>query len=89
MGTRSFWNYPPVTGGGGIGGSGGENGVSGENAATSRGHTTRNGGLYGGGAGGVGDNSYYPQSLQKGGRGCVRIIWGAGRLFPSTGTGDM
>jgi hypothetical protein len=24
-----------------------------------------------------------------GGRGCVRIIWGAGRSFPSTGTGDM
>jgi hypothetical protein len=27
--------------------------------------------------------------LQRGGRGCVRIIWGAGRFFPSTGTGDM
>ena len=80
---------PPITGSGGVGGSGGENGVSGENGQTSRGHTTRNGGLYGGGAGGCGDNSYFPQSLQKGGRGCVRIIWGAGRLFPSTGTGDM
>jgi hypothetical protein len=24
-----------------------------------------------------------------GGRGAVRIIWGAGRAFPSTNTGDL
>jgi hypothetical protein len=27
--------------------------------------------------------------MNPGGRGCVRIIWGEGRRFPSTGTGDM
>jgi hypothetical protein len=27
--------------------------------------------------------------LHRGGRGCVRIIWGPNRSFPSTGTGDM
>ena len=76
--------------GGGEGGSGGENGTCGENGGTSNfGNTTRTGGLYGGGAGGPGDNLAQGQGYQKGGRGCVRIIWGAGRFFPSTGTGDM
>ena len=80
---------PPNTGSGGMGGSGGEDGRAGENGYTSKGQLYRPGGLYGGGAGGVGDNSYWPQSLDKGGRGCVRIIWGNGRAFPATGTGDM
>ena len=74
---------------GGYGGSGGENGRSGENPYYSRGFNDRPGGLYGGGGGGPGDNVDFGHGTQIGGRGCVRIIWGAGRSFPSTGTGDM
>ena len=74
---------------GGGGGSGGEDGFGGENGWTSRGHRVRHGGLYGGGSGGCGDNLPDGYGLNRGGRGCVRIIWGTGRFFPSTGTGDM
>ena len=42
------------------------------------------GASYGGGSGGTGDNGYNP-----GGGGAVRIIWGPGRAFPSTNTGNM
>ena len=76
---------------GGRGGSGGQPGVIGENPWYSYGSFgDREGGMYGGGGGGSGSNA--PQGgagLNRGGRGCVRIIWGAGRSFPSTGTGDM
>jgi hypothetical protein len=47
------------------------------------------GGYYGGGgAGGVrgGGNQ---TNAGRGGPGVVRIIWGAGRAFPSTNTGDL
>ena len=74
---------------GGYGGSGGENGRSGENPYYGRGFNDRPGGLYGGGGGGPGDDVGFGHGYQIGGRGCVRIIWGAGRSFPSTGTGDM
>ena len=74
---------------GGKGGSGGEDGRMGENPWYSYGTGERPGGLYGGGGGGPGDNSAFGHGIQVGGRGCVRIIWGAGRKFPSTGTGDM
>jgi len=77
------------TGTAGAGGSGGEDGCSGENGPTNYGHNFRHGGLYGGGGGGPGDNSNFGHGLQKGGRGCVRIIWGDNRSFPSTGCGDM
>ena len=75
---------------GGGGGSGGENGRMGENPSFSYGSGQLDGGLYGGGAG-QGGNSSAAGGYQtyKGGRGCVRIIWGPGRSFPSTGTGDM
>lgn len=73
---------------GGGGGSGGEGGMIGENPWWSWGCVTRPGGLYGGGGGGPG-SSGIGQGMQRGGRGCVRIIWGEGRKFPSTGTGDM
>jgi hypothetical protein len=39
-----------------------------------------NGGAYGGGSGGA---------LGSGGHGAVRIIWGTGRSFPSTNTGNV
>lgn len=87
-----------VTGSGGSGGSGGYRrgggGVGpygqGANGAAhggggSGGESTsgRNGGKYGGGAG------HNISSNGNGGGGCVRIIWGAGRAFPSTNTQDM
>lgn len=74
----------------GVGGSGGENGIMGENPWYSQGVTgNRRGGLYGGGGAGTGTSGPGGIGLNEGGRGCVRIIWGAGRSFPSTGTGDM
>jgi hypothetical protein len=46
--------------------------------------------MFGGGGGGTGTNtSLGGGGMNQGGRGCVRIIWGANRSFPSTGTGDM
>ena len=46
------------------------------------------GGVYGGGAGCVDDAGPFPQSHADGGGGAVRIIWGTGREFPNTLTGD-
>ena len=77
-------------GGGGGGGSGGGNGVGGWSGGT--------GGLYGGGGGGGGSeqglnngNPYGPfdQGGHAGRWGAVRIIWGSGRAFPSTNTGNV
>lgn len=69
----------------GGGGSGGTNGTTG---GTGGGADGGNGGLYGGGAGGGG--SYYydlsPVAIGSSGAsgvGAVRIIWGAGRSYPS------
>lgn len=58
---------------GGNPGSGGSAGPDGSQYAGG------DGGLYGGGGG----------ALANAGTGAVRIIWGAGRSFPSTNTGDM
>ena len=44
----------------------------------------RTGGEYGGGGGGGTDNR-----AGNGSGGAVRIIWGAGRSFPYTNTGDV
>jgi hypothetical protein len=54
-------------------------GTPGSNGATSG--NLYDGGLYGAGGAGVNDS--------LGGGGAVRIIWGAGRAFPSTNTGDL
>jgi hypothetical protein len=43
--------------------------------------------LYGGGGGGRSDNG--PGLGAPGGQGAVRIIWGTGRSYPSTGTADV
>jgi hypothetical protein len=64
--------------GGGGGGSGG--------GAGSAVDAVRTGGLYGGGGGGQCFNTV---SGGDGGGGAVRIIWGAGRAFPSTNTQNM
>ena len=89
-------------GGGGQGGGGGGVGILGQGAngaagaggptngrqggggsgglPTSAGADTRSGGLYGGGGAGTGIG---------GAGGAVRIIWGDGRAFPSTNTGNL
>jgi hypothetical protein len=64
---------PAHSGAGGGGGSGGADGG------------LYVGGFYGGGSGGMG--SGLPNG--EGRHGAVRIIWGAGRAFPSTNTGDV
>lgn len=74
-------------GGGGAGGSGGTNGMSGENPTNSTGqggNTGLVGGTCGGGGGGAGDG--WPGNGGIGGIGGVRIIWGAGRSYPSNAT---
>jgi len=67
----------------GSGGSGGGNG--GYYASPSEGGK---GGLYGGGAGCVDNAGPFPEANADGGGGAVRIIWGTGRQFPNTGTGN-
>ena len=64
---------------GGGGGSGGTAGAT--NTATPSG-----GGLYGGGGGGRTDQA---GAGGAGGQGAIRIIWGAGRAYPSTNTADV
>lgn len=62
-------------------GKGGSGGADGNNIF---------GGLYGGGGGGGGIASDGSSTAGfAGGQGAVRIIWGTGRAFPSTLTGDM
>lgn len=70
------------------GGSGGETSTARENPFLSYGSYVGPGGRYGGGGSGPGSSSLGLGS-NRGADGCVRIIWGAGRSFPSTGTGDM
>lgn len=65
------------SGGGGGGGSGGGAGASGGTGSA--------GGAYGGGGGG-GTTDY---AGGTGGIGGLRIIWGAGRSYPSTNTADV
>ena len=72
-----------VAGGGG-GGSGGGNGST----ATVY-YGPGNGGLYGGAGGGGLNISEGVNYFQLGSAGAVRIIWGAGRAFPATNTGNV
>ena len=76
-------------GSGGNGGSGGQVGTS-----VGLGYQgQRIGSTYGAGGGGGGSQfsspPYHWYNGADGGHGAVRIIWGAGRLFPSTNTGDV
>ena len=70
--------------GNGKGGSGGANGSNHEYSVETRGS---NGGLYGGGGGGTYNDAYGLSG--SGAAGAVRIIWGFGRAFPSTNTGNL
>ena len=78
-------------GAGGFGGSGGGN-ASQANSTVSPVNVYGTGtpstpGLYGGGGSGSDNPTVAEQS--NGGGGAVRIIWGAGRAFPSTNTGNL
>jgi len=66
--------------------SAGGGGGSGGTAGATNSSTPLGGGLFGGGGGGRTDSS---GTGGAGGSGAVRIIWGSGRAYPSTGTGDM
>lgn len=71
------------------GGSGGSNGTMQEPSGATTGQLTQ-GGSYGGGGGGIysiGISGPWPTS--RGGNGAVRIIWGLGRAYPSTNTGNV
>jgi hypothetical protein len=76
--------------GSGVGGSTGGpfNGPTGGVGAVGGATGTRpNGGNYGGGGGGCDDDTN--SAGGNGGQGVVRIIWGPGRSYPGTGTGDV
>ena len=77
--------YSHQTGSGGQGGSGGTCGNPGEPWSNWTGNGYSCGGNYGGGGGGGGTS----HGGGWGGRGAVRIIWGPGRSFPNTNTGDL
>ena len=76
--------------GGQLGGYGGSGGADGTNGGVGPGsnYTAGPGGAYGGGGGGA-TNGGYGETSGAGGNGVVRIIWGAGRAYPSTNTGDL
>lgn len=83
-GAAGIYNSGTGAAGGGGGGSGGNNGNTGLAA-----YSPGNGGLYGGAGGGGYDGPADTEYFQSGVAGAVRIIWGAGRSFPSTNTGDV
>lgn len=84
-----------LSGAGGSGGSGGGSGLQSTVTGVSGLGTAPDGGAYGGGggSGGVrirlttGAELIYPSGV--GATGAVRIIWGTGRSFPSTNTGNV
>ena len=93
-GASSGWgNYSPYGGGTDIYGQGvnGQGGTGGDTGTATGGYQGSNvngtqtvTAEYGGGAGGGVWSGIY-----NGNSGAVRIIWGAGRAFPSTHTGDL
>lgn len=79
-------------GGGGVGllgqgTSGSSYGAGGSGGQSSSERGLGNGGDYGGG--GSGNDTAYTAATQNGASGAVRIIWGAGRAFPNTNTGNV
>jgi hypothetical protein len=72
------------------GGGGGSGGGSGATSSTINGSPAGgNGANYGGGGGGGRLTTSGTSLGGDGYRGAVRIIWGSGRAFPSTNTGDL
>ncbi len=78
-------------GGGGSGGTDGEPGGSFSTISTNFGGRTGDGGDFGGGSSGSGAAYGYGPTPNAGdaGNAGVRIIWGAGRAYPSTNTADQ
>jgi hypothetical protein len=71
------------------GGGGGSDGTSAVGTSNTAGTKSGNAGQYGGGGGGWG-TGYSSDTLGgNGGTGAIRIIWGTGRAFPLTNTGDV
>lgn len=70
------------------GGGGGSNGGGSQGGAGGSGKSGV-GGDYGGGGGGGGGNVGGASAAGNGGPGGCRIMWGSGRSYPSTGTGDV
>ena len=66
-------------------GGGGASPYGGGAGAAAGASSTLNGGLYGGGGGAWA----FSGEVGPGGPGCLRIIWGEGRAFPNTNTGDL
>jgi hypothetical protein len=84
-------NTTNAHGGGGFGGSGGGDATNATQTPVGSAYTVDNpstGGAYGGGGCGS-DGPVATLNEGPGGDGAVRIIWGTGRAFPSTNTGDM
>jgi hypothetical protein len=77
-------NLGPSASQGGFGGSGGSVGVTRYWTSNYTANFGAPGGAYGGGGGGAAS-----QVGGTGGGGAVRIIWGDGRAFPSTSTGNV
>lgn len=77
-------------GGGGVGyfGRGADGASNGQGGSGGTNGSTYNGGTYGGGAA-TGPNTASTTYYGSGGGGVVRIIWGDGRAFPDTNTGDL
>ncbi len=65
-------------------GGGGTSPLGGGAGAAAGASNTSQGAAYGGGGAYLADNQSQP-----GGPGCVRFMWGAGRAFPNTNTGDL
>lgn len=83
-GTGVYGQGSNGTGGGSSNpGSGGSGGTSGS-LSQSGGGTSNAGGRFGGGGGGMKTDNWNTKTGCSGGRGAVRIIWGADRAFPSS-----
>lgn len=65
-------------------GGGGTSPYGGGPGASAGAEPSGTGGVYGGGGG-----LRSPNFTMQGGPGCVRIMWGEGRAFPNTNTGDL
>jgi hypothetical protein len=77
---------------GGFGGSGGDSGAGDTNGTQVINGTTYYsgcGGMFGGGGGGSGTSLTNNSLFCNGGTGGARIIWGTGRSYPSTNTGNV
>lgn len=71
------------------GGTGGSGGTNGGDAHGSIGYDAGAGGMYGAGSGQQGSSETDTGIPAASSNGAVRLIWGPGRAFPSTNTGDM